>query len=176
MRSTTDSRLEQEYSDFFRAHLSAVRGYVCTLVVESEVDVVVSATFVTAWQKFRAVPLLSGRAWLFGVARHHVYNQIRSDRRRAVMVDALTDLRPETTVGMFGADADPTEVGEVLAALADLTNDEREIIQLTVWHELQPTEIAEVLRIAPNTARVRLHRARKHLVAVLAAARGEDAS
>jgi DNA-directed RNA polymerase specialized sigma24 family protein len=46
-------------------------------------------------------------------------------------------------------------------ALARLSADDRELITLTAWEGLSPTEIAAVLDIDPGTARVRLHRARR---------------
>lgn len=51
----------------------------------------------------------------------------------------------------------------VLAALNRLGPQEREILLLTEWERLTPTEAAVVLGIKPGTARVRLHRARRTL-------------
>ena len=121
------------------------------------------------------MPRSSGNAWLFGVARNHVRNLVRAERRRAAIIGALGDLRPDVMTGLFTNQMDPGQIEHVLSALAELTDQEREIIQLTIWHEMRPAEIAEVLQIEPSTARVRLHRARKRLESIFDARNEEGA-
>lgn len=162
-----------EFGQLFRAYVPSVRGFVRTLVRPSEVEQVVSATFETAWVKFDEIPLLSQRAWLFGVARNHVRNHARAERRRLVLVDAIEAMRPAEDVGLFNGRVDPVEVAPLLRALQSLDDDDREIIQLSTWHELTPAEIAEVLGLNSNAVRVRLHRARKRLETAFADESGE---
>jgi len=52
-------------------------------------------------------------------------------------------------------------------ALSQLSKSDREIVELSAWEELAPGEIAIVLGISPNAARVRLHRARHRLAEIL---------
>jgi RNA polymerase sigma-70 factor (ECF subfamily) len=59
----------------------------------------------------------------------------------------------------------------MLRALADLTEPDREILTLVAWHGLSPKEAARVVGITVATYRVRLHRARRRLVAALGARR-----
>ena len=147
MIKTARRRADDEFATFFREFVAPVRGYVRTLVIDSEVEGIVSATFATAWAKFDTVPLLSQKAWLFGVARNHARNHVRAGGRRAALVGAIADLRPEEGVTLFAGRLDATEVQPLLEALDRLSADEREVIQLAVWHELQPAQIAEVLGI-----------------------------
>ncbi|WP_185975593.1 RNA polymerase sigma factor [Tessaracoccus rhinocerotis] len=49
---------------------------------------------------------------------------------------------------------------EVDSVLDHLSPDDAEILRLTIWEELTPSEIAEVLDISPGAARNRLMRAR----------------
>lgn len=175
LTSMTTGDPEEEFSRFFRDRIPAVRGYVRTLVFESEVEIVVSATFTTAWKKFESVPRASENAWLFGVARNHVRNLVRAERRRAAIIGALGDLRPDVRTGLFADQMDPGQIEQLLVALAELTDQEREIIQLTIWHDMRPAEIAEVLQIEPSTARVRLHRARKRLESIFDERNEQDA-
>ena len=162
---------DDAFTVLFRAHVAAVRGYTRTLVLESEVENIVQATFTTAWQKFESIPGDVPRAWLFGVARMHALNVSRSQRRRAALVEAITDLRPQvaTSIGSLPGGIDTESVRR---ALEQLDDGEREIIQLAVWHEMTSAEIAEVLGIRASAARVRLHRARQHLTGLLGG-RGE---
>ena len=47
--------------------------------------------------------------------------------------------------------------------LQELHPRDREIIKLSMWEGMSPDEIAAVLDVTPETARQRLHRARKRL-------------
>lgn len=167
-----DDRTER-FGVLFREFTPLVRGFVRTMVDASDVEPVVQATFETAWAKMEAIPLLSQRAWLFGVARNHVRNHVRAERRRALLVDAIGALRPVEQSGLFPGGVDPVEVAPLLAALQELTPDERELVQLVAWHEMEPSEIAVVLDISANNARVRIHRARKRLETLIRAQSGE---
>ena len=50
-----------------------------------------------------------------------------------------------------------------MEALRKLSADDREILLLSSWEDLEPTEIAAVVSIRPAAARTRLHRAKKRL-------------
>ncbi len=151
----------------FRAHVAQVRGYTWTLVDSADCDDIVAATFRTAWQRFEQVPPLAEKAWLLGVARQHIRNHVRSERRRQALVGALESLRPPADVEMHHGRIDPITTGPLWQAIGQLSEAEREVIQLAAWHELQPSEIAVVLDISQAAARVRLHRARQHLETLL---------
>jgi RNA polymerase sigma-70 factor, ECF subfamily len=58
-------------------------------------------------------------------------------------------------------------------ALAQLTEEDCEILQLAAWEELAPAQIAVVLGVRSVTARSRLHRARRRLRAQLDAVESE---
>jgi RNA polymerase sigma-70 factor (ECF subfamily) len=57
---------------------------------------------------------------------------------------------------------------EVIAsALAELTEDERDVLLLSSWAHLEPAEIAEILSVPASTVRSRLHRTRTRLRTLL---------
>lgn len=156
------------FTKLFDDFVPSVRGFVRTLVVASDVEPVVQATFETAWAKLDAIPLLSQRAWLFGVARNHVRNLVRAERRREALVGAVAALRTPNEVSLFAEVVDPAELDALTAALSQLSELDREIVQLSVWHDLDAIEIAQVVGISDGNVRVRLHRARHRLIALLA--------
>ena len=93
-------------------------------------------TYLTAWGKLDAVPDgEAARLWLFGVARNLL---LRSARRRRV-ADALIDRLAE---GMRAAQATPLAHDRrhhaVRVALADLSDQDQEIVTLTAWEGLAP--------------------------------------
>ena len=51
----------------------------------------------------------------------------------------------------------------VRVALAELSEQDREIVTLTAWEGLAPREIARVMGISANVVRIRLHRARARI-------------
>jgi len=60
------------------------------------------------------------------------------------------------------------------AALSELSPADRELLLLSGWEELTPTEIATVIGHPTALVRVRLHRARLRLQAKLSAAAADE--
>jgi RNA polymerase sigma-70 factor (ECF subfamily) len=126
---------------------------------------VVAETFLVAWRRLPEVPPAeAARLWLYGVARHVLANQRRSERRRERLAERL---RQELPAALEGVQPTPVEAGPVSAALAELGPEDREILRLSGWEDLTPSEIAAVLGISQIAARSRLHRARHRLRAAL---------
>ncbi len=111
-------------------------------------------------------------------------NQIRkaaahwsAKRRDQERVAALT--RSLTAAGTTPSQAfgRREEHERALLAMRSLSDDEREILWLTVVEELSPTEAAELIDISPQNARVRKHRALESLRTAFATLGGwEDAA
>jgi len=55
------------------------------------------------------------------------------------------------------------EEAEVIASLSRLRDADKEILQLSLWEELNPEEIAEILGISRNAVDQRYWRAKKRL-------------
>jgi RNA polymerase sigma-70 factor (ECF subfamily) len=71
--------------------------------------------------------------------------------------------------GVLAGVTDPA----LVAALARLSESDRELLLLIAWDGLSPAEAATVLAIKPATARVRLLRARRRLTQALSRERAE---
>jgi RNA polymerase sigma factor (sigma-70 family) len=110
------------------------------------------------------------RGWLYAVTRtecvrRRTYSDMPSERQRA----------PEAE-GMVEADESTRQL--VHAALLVLNGQQREALDLSLRHELDPHELAEVLSVAPQEADVLVAQARSDLddafAAVVVAATGRD--
>ncbi len=125
---------------------------------------VVADTFLVAWRRLDAIPGDNERAWLFGVARKVLGNHNRGTRRRHAAADRLRwELTTEPQVSL------PNQPTTALArALDQLSEPDRELLRLVAWEELSNDEVAVVLGISTGAVRVRLHRARQRLQALLA--------
>ena len=101
------------------------------------------------------------RAYLFGIA----YHVLSADRRKAAhRRTAPLDFEPPAVSG------NPDAGLWVRQALAQLDDDDREILMLREYSELTYQEIADVRHLPLNTVRSRLFRARMALRAALAPA------
>ncbi|WP_235871148.1 RNA polymerase sigma factor [Rhodococcus spongiicola] len=138
-----------------------VFAYACRHVDHHTAQEVVSETFLVAWRRLQDVPD-QALPWLLVVARNIMSNHRRGDRRR----DALTEkmARIERLAGSApGADVAVTDRAEVLAALAALTDVEREVLLLTAWDGVTAAEAARVMGCSVPAVHVRLFRARRRL-------------
>lgn len=125
---------------------------------------VVAETFLVAWRRLGDVPEEpQARLWLYGVARRALLNQQRGTRRRERLAERL---RVEARNTAAAAPAEE-RAERVLAGLARLRDDDRELLLLVAWEDLSPADAARVLEISPVAARTRLHRARRRLRAAL---------
>jgi RNA polymerase sigma factor (sigma-70 family) len=126
-----------------------------------------SEVYLVAWRRISQVPAgEEARLWLFGVARKLLANQRRRARTAADLAAALER-------SLASPRAQPSSVesgiaaGEVAAALRELRPADRELLMLSGWEGLTPSEIGVVVGRPSALVRVRLHRARARLRAKL---------
>ena len=157
---------QANFSRLYREHGRAVLAYALRRVENREDAADVAAeTFLIAWRRLGEVPIgAEARLWLYGVARRVIANLHRTERRRTRLGHRLaeslrTGLSTHPTAGGDG--------GEILRAMADLSDGDRELLLLVSWEELSPGDAAKVLEISSLAARSRLHRARRRLRALL---------
>jgi RNA polymerase sigma factor (sigma-70 family) len=126
---------------------------------------VVAETFLVAWRRLDQVPVgARERLWLYAVARRVTANLRRAEGRRSRLAERLAEsLRSE----LVPDPAPGGEAAEVLRAMGDLGEEDRELLLLVTWEELSPGQAANVLGISSLATRSRLHRARRRLRALL---------
>ena len=150
------ARFEALYGE----HVTAVARYCRRRSPPHIADDVAAETFLVAWRRLDALPA-DVRPWLFGVARNLLANHSRGERRQRAVRDRLAAERP----------VPPPEPGDpgaaVCAALAQLSERDREALMLIHWEGLTPTQAARVLGTTAAAMRVRLHRAHRRLARML---------
>ena len=167
-------RRQARFDALYAAHLRPVLGFAVRRSRQpADAADVVAEVFLVAWRRLDDVPPGDrARLWLYGVARGVLANQRRAAARRSRLGDRLAGALA-VEIG-----ADPAEsIGTAAlarAALARLSDDDREVLELTAWEGLSPAEVAVVLGVPPATARTRLHRARLRLRAVVDAIDGDE--
>jgi RNA polymerase sigma-70 factor (ECF subfamily) len=153
---------DDQFRQVYAANFQPLLGYALRRVEQpADAADVVAETFLIAWRRRHEVPPGGEtRLWLYGVARRVLANHHRGGERRERLGERLRRR-------LAGVTGDPgSEVPErlaVRAALARLGDLDREVLTLTVWEDLAPREVAEVLGVSPAAVRTRLSRARARL-------------
>lgn len=141
---------------------------------------VVADAMLAAWRRIDDLPPDPGdaRAWVFGIARNCLLNDSRSARRSDALgvrlAGAVGPARhaaattsadaPLPTAAIVPDTADEVVARVDLAAAWDrLTDDEQDVLSLTVLDGLTSTQAGAVLGITANAYRLRLTRARAAL-------------
>jgi RNA polymerase sigma factor (sigma-70 family) len=164
-----DTDRHRRLVELFEAHHTAVLGYVSRRSATPELAAdAFSDVFLVAWRRLDDVPAGDeARLWLLAVARRSLANARRASRRQASLTERLAASLPRSVFVVPPPDAPD---GRLRAALGRLAPDDAELLRLVGWDGLTPTQAAAVLDVTPALARVRLHRARARLRALLVAA------
>ncbi|MBG0562382.1 RNA polymerase sigma factor [Actinoplanes aureus] len=154
---------EDRFRRVYAGNFEALLAYASRRVEQpDDAADVVAETFLVAWRRSADLPPDDEiRLWLYGVARRVLANHHRGGMRRERLGERLRQrLTPAPT-------RDPgSEVPQrlaVRAALSRLNETDREVLLLTIWEDLQPWEVAEVIGVSPAAVRTRLSRARARL-------------
>lgn len=136
---------------FFRAKLS------------DGVDDLIQQTFLDAVKSRDRIGDGGFRAYLFGIARHRLYDRLRQELRSPQHVDigsmSLADLGTTPTQALVRSQRQQL----LMAALRTVAVEQQIVLELAYWEGMSAKEIAVVLGANPNTVRSRLVRAREAL-------------
>jgi RNA polymerase sigma-70 factor (ECF subfamily) len=144
--------------ELFATHARGVYRYARSRLPAAEADDVVAEVFAIAWRKGELPD--NPRAWLLGVARRVMANQVRAQHRRTALAERVrTHPAPpdQDDVRLVA------ELDGLRRALDLLRPADREVIALLAAAELATSEVAQVLGCTTATAATRVHRARRRL-------------
>jgi RNA polymerase sigma-70 factor, ECF subfamily len=160
-RSGDDAQFAAVYARCYRP----IRDYCSRRVPAEAVDDAVADTFLTVWRRLDEVPAGDeALVWLYGVAFRVIGHQWRSTARRSRLQERLRSVGSRPVAAADESTVDGDEHRIVLAALARVGDTDAEVLRLVAWEQLSVVDVAAVLRIEPDAARQRLHRARRNLV------------
>ncbi|TDC67930.1 RNA polymerase sigma factor [Streptomyces hainanensis] len=153
-----DDRAER-FERLFRSTLRRVTAYCLRRTDRSAAHDAVSEVYAVAWRRRARLPDDDHQAllWLLGVARNVLANQARSQRRWFRLLRRAGE-RAEVVTPAFD-----TGTPDLDAALAALSDADREVLRLAYWDDLSHDDIAAVLGIGTGAVTTRLHRARQRL-------------
>ncbi len=160
-------------------YAAALHAYCRSLLAEpADAADAVQDTFVVAASKLDGLRDPDRlRPWLYAVARNECHRRLRARARITDLDEAgeMSDDSPDV-----GADAERGELRELVrSAIAGLNPGEREVIELSLRHELDGPDLAGALGVPVNQAHALASRARgqleRSLGALLVARTGREA-
>lgn len=151
---------EERFAEVF-AHLGLVADYARRRGV-LDPEAIAAEVMTIAWRRLDEVPRDDPRPWLIGTARNLVLTDWR--RQRGAAGSSRGERSEAERLGSPVVELDPA----LEAALLELSPSDREALLLVAWEDLTPKAAATSLGISSPAFRVRLHRARRRLIARLA--------
>jgi RNA polymerase sigma-70 factor (ECF subfamily) len=163
---------EQALEDAYSAYAPTVLSYVSRYVGRDEAEDVMQRTFLDAWRHAgRYDPSQRFTGWLFTIAHRRAVDALRARRHQVVDVESLRELAGEDgreTVNRFADAAD------VRAAVAQLPDHERVVVEMAYFDDLSQREIAERLDVPLGTVKARASRGTRRLGEIIRAAERTD--
>jgi RNA polymerase sigma-70 factor, ECF subfamily len=171
-----------EIADLYDRHAEAILAFLVRRTWDPDVAVdILAETFAVALEgrrRFRGHHDEAARAWLYGIARHHLTDHFRRTgaQRRAlarlgIERRPLTDVEYERIEDLAGSRQLRDRVAEKLEALPV---DQREAVRLRVVEEQGYETLSEALDISQDTARARVSRGLQALRVAIDAATAEN--
>lgn len=163
-----------DFWEIYDRYYARVRGYAASVLRdETASDDVVQETFLRAQFHLESISEPDKMAaWLFRVAHNLCMDQLRA--RQASRIDLAADVETARAARVDACVQAELERGEMSACVREqverLPETDRSIILLCDIGGLSQEEIAHVLGIEVGAVKVRLHRARKKLRAILESA------
>ena len=130
---------------------------------DADAEDIVSTIFLRAWQYSRQyrTGTRAYRRWIFGIARNEVRNGWQKAKRARELQDALE--RDQTVEAGSATVPPPADTSALERAIADLTEEQREVIVLRFMNGKSPAEVARILGKREGSVRALQHRALRKL-------------
>lgn len=157
---------ERRFRELFASTYTDLLRFVERRTQPSQAEDVVADAYLVAWRRLADLPVDLGdaRAWLFGVARRTMMQQVRGEQRRNALAVRIAKVSPMT---LTASDADlVAQRLDVAQAWSQLSAVHQEALALTIWDGLDTSQAATVLGISPVAYRLRLSRGRRALRAL----------
>jgi RNA polymerase sigma-70 factor, ECF subfamily len=153
------------FHDIYERHAQDVYRYSCWLCGNAdEADDITSEAFARAWAGREKIRTETVKAYLFTIARNVYLHNYRRQKLQMPLDDSHSDSAPSTEYLVTKR----MELADTMKAMQKLTEEDRTALLLRVQHELSYEEIARVMQLKTTTVKVKVHRARLKLAAMLA--------
>jgi RNA polymerase sigma-70 factor (ECF subfamily) len=127
----------------------------------TQAEDVASETFIRAWARRDRLRTETLKGYLFAIARNIFIKSRRQSNKNEQLPEELADQSPDP----HRAAAARMDLDRVTRTLSQMPSPDRLAMVLRTEHSLPYEEIARILEISVGAARVKVHRARRRLLA-----------
>jgi len=152
-----------KFQDLYNSYAADVYRFTFWLSGDGyDAEDLTSETFIRAWASRVPIRTKTLKAYLFTIARNLYLERQRKRKREVALEDIFSDPNPGPEK-LIEVRLEIQKVHEVLQTLPEI---DRAAFILRVQHELPYAEIARVLELSLSSAKVKVHRIRKKLLAM----------
>jgi len=159
---------ERAFEDLYRAYHPRLVRFLSNLTRRPQlVEEVLNDTMIAVWEKpdsFRGASKVS--TWIFAIAYRKAMKALR--RLDEPVEDTARNIRLSDEPGPDENIWHVERTRLILAAMQDLSPDQRTAVDLTYFHEMSYREIAEIMRCPVDTVKTRMFHARRRLKRLMA--------
>lgn len=149
---------EQLYTDYFQ---DVYRFSVWLTRDSTRAEDLTSETFIRAWGRRNRLRTETLKGYLFAIARNIFLNQQHAFRKNETLPEEVLDGAPDP----HRAASARMDLDRVSRELSRMPTSDRLSLVLRSEYSLPYEEIARILEISAGAARVKVHRARRRLLA-----------
>ena len=150
------------FKDLYKKYSSDVYRFAYWLTGNApEAEDITSETFIRAWINLKSIRTETLKAYLFTIARNFYLQQLRKQKRYG----KLTEMHPDPRPGPEQVAEHNDELQLMQRILKTLPESDRTAFVLRVQHDLSYAEIARILALSEVAVKVKVHRARKKMLA-----------
>ncbi|MEO3808002.1 RNA polymerase sigma factor [Sphaerisporangium sp. B11E5] len=164
-------RVPERFAELFDRHAGALYRYAARRLGAQHAEDVVAETFTRAFERRQGYDFGRTEAlpWLYGITTNVIGSHRRAEVRayRALARTGVDPAAPGFDEQVVARVAAGATRGRLAAALARLTQGERDVLLLIAWGDLTYEETARALSVPVGTVRSRLSRARGKLTRAL---------
>ncbi|GHO47837.1 RNA polymerase sigma factor [Ktedonospora formicarum] len=135
---------------------------------KEQAEDILQEVMLVVWQKAHTVKgngSMSG--WIFGIAHHQAFKALRQPSRVMLIEIEAASMIPDTALEPEAHALYQASQEELTQALACLTPEHREVLELAFFQDFSYKEIAAIIGIPEGTVKSRLSYARRALKAAL---------
>jgi len=152
------------FERLYKAYHRRVFGYLWRMIGDADkADELASDVLLEVWKsagKFRGASRVS--TWIFGIARFKALSSLRGAAPETIDIEQAGDLPDGADLQDDMLDKETLRT-RIKGALAELSDQHREVVELTFYQGFSYPEIAEILGCPVNTVKTRMFYARKQL-------------
>ncbi|MDR0814265.1 MAG: RNA polymerase sigma-70 factor [Bacteroidales bacterium] len=149
----------QAFSDLFKIYSQQVYFFCCKSLSKEDAEEIMQNVFMTVWENRQKIDLqYSFSAYLFSIAKHQVYNAIRSKIAQKTFEEKYLRQTEEVEIPQEYDDTVEKLHEKLKQGIRSLPDRQREIFMMSRTYRMTYKEIAEKLGISENTVDTSIRR------------------